>query len=73
MTVIGFCGVPCEAGRCNTVNEVKQRATHNGLCARCWYGSTDRERRDAAFGQIVRDPLDSLYRMPAREPPGLAA
>lgn len=68
MSVIGFHGDPCYRGACP--GPVRQRATHHGLCARCWLGATEAQRRDALLDEAMTadDPLEVLYLAPAREP-----
>jgi hypothetical protein len=56
MTFIGWHGDACT--RCVDNPDPKwrvQRATHHGLCARCWLGATETQRRDALLEEAMRE------------------
>ena len=54
MTFIGWRGDPCT--RCqDEQRQHVQRATHHGLCSRCWAGSTELQRRSALFDEAAQD------------------
>lgn len=58
-------GRPC--ARCTATPP--RAATHHGMCARCWLGASESQRRGALLDELATpDPLEEQFALLAVEP-----